>query len=390
MTDDGYHALRESLAAGLLADGDLRPGPWHEAFVAVPRHPFLLRFFRQTPDLARWEAVDHAYPEWAAMVYQNATWVTQLDDDLERWHTAQTEGSVSGTPTSSSTAPGLMALMLEALDPRDGHSVLEIGTGTGYNAALLSHRLGSAAVTTLDVDPALTCAAAHALGGTGHHPTVVTSDGTAGHPRRAPYDRIIATCSLPTVPRAWIDQTRPGGRILVSLGRSLDVGALSLLTVHADGSATGPFLPQYGSFMPARSTRTQPGRLDTALQQRGETRATSLVYDLDAPWMFSAALLLPGLTWTGFTPADTGLHQDWLLAPDGSWAAHTSATGTVEEHGPRHLWDELEHHHHTWTTHGRPTRENLGLTITPHDRHHLWTANPDNVITALPAPVTAH
>lgn len=65
----------------------------------------------------------------------------------------------------------LMARMLEALDVRDGDRVLEIGTGTGYNAALLCHRVGSHNVVSIDIDPALIAAARSRLASLGHHPT---------------------------------------------------------------------------------------------------------------------------------------------------------------------------------------------------------------------------
>jgi protein-L-isoaspartate O-methyltransferase len=78
--------------------------------------------------------------------------------------------------------PSLMAQMLEALDVRDEHRVLEIGTGTGYNAALLCHRLGSNNVVSIDIDATLVAVAKNRLAALGHHPTLVVGDGTAGLP----------------------------------------------------------------------------------------------------------------------------------------------------------------------------------------------------------------
>ena len=101
-----------------------------------------------------------------------------------------------GELLSSSSQPSLMAKMLAELAVRDGDAVLEIGAGTGYNAALLSHRLGDGLVTTVDLDPEITESARRHLAAAGHHPTVVTGDGARGCPERAPFDRIIATCTL--------------------------------------------------------------------------------------------------------------------------------------------------------------------------------------------------
>src|SRR5690606_16996328 len=193
----------------MIAAGNLRSGPWIAAFTAVPRHLFLRRFFRQSGDLAGWEAISDTDPGAVELIYDAATWVTQLDNDPHRWQTARaSDKPTPGTPTSSSTAPGLMALMLEALDVHDGHRVLEVGTGSGYNAALLCHRLGSSMVATVEVDPAVAGAALDSLRAAGYRPAVAVADGSAGHPEGAPYDRLIATCSATAVPPAWIDQVR--------------------------------------------------------------------------------------------------------------------------------------------------------------------------------------
>lgn len=230
--------LRTKMVEQMIAAGSLRSGPWIAAFSAVPRHLFLRRFFRQSGDLSGWEAVADTDPGAVELIYDGATWVTQLDNDPQRWQTARgSDKPTPGTPTSSSTAPGLMALMLEALDVHDGHRVLEVGTGSGYNAALLCHRLGSSMVVTVEVDPAVAGAALDSLRAAGYRPAVAVADGSAGHPEGSPYDRLIATCSATAVPPAWIDQVRPGGLILTSLYRDLGGGPLVLLHVVGDGQA---------------------------------------------------------------------------------------------------------------------------------------------------------
>jgi protein-L-isoaspartate(D-aspartate) O-methyltransferase len=365
----------------MIAAGSLRSRPWIAAFTAVPRHLFLRRFFRQSGDLSGWEAVSDSDPGALDLIYGGATWVTQLDSDPHRWQAARGGAlPTPGTPTSSSTAPGLMALMLEALDVHDGHRVLEIGTGSGYNAALLSHRLGSSRVVTVEVDPDVSDTARANLHAAGYTPTVAVADGAAGYPEGAPYDRLIATCSTPTVPPVWIDQVRPGGLILTSLHRDLGGGPLILLRV-GDGQAEGRFLPDYGGFMPLRvhppadATRLLDAALDRAAS---DTRPTGLDADLldSTDFGMVAALRLPDVAPIGFTPDGSG-PQRWLLAADGSWACFDETTGTVSQHGSRRLWDELEDIHQQWTRLGAPARERLGLTVTPTGEHRFWLDTPD-------------
>jgi protein-L-isoaspartate(D-aspartate) O-methyltransferase len=362
----------------MMAAGTLRTPRWAHVFATVPRHLFLARFFRQTPDHAGWQAIGEFDPDWAEMVYTDATWVTQLDNDRTRWDTARRTGRPApGVPTSSSTAPGLMALMLEALDLDDGQSVLEIGTGTGYNAALLSHRLGSRLVTTVEVDPAVAEAARLALLACGYTPKLVVGDGAAGHPGGAPYDRIIATCSTATIPPAWVDQLKPGGLLLTNLHRDLGGGALALLRRGDDGRMDGRFLPDYGAFMPVRSDPPADAeqRLEAALATLGSdvnARPTPVGADeLDHPdFGMLAALRLPGVAALWFEP-DTG-PQRWLLAEDGSWACVEQTTQTAAQHGARQLWDEVEHLHQRWSDAAKPARHRFGLTVANSGTHRFW------------------
>lgn len=380
MNDD---PLRAKMVEQMVAAGTLRSEGWIAAFSEVPRHLFLRRFFRQSDDLAGWVPVSDTDPGALELIYDGATWVTQLDNDPHRWQAARGGGEPApGSPTSSSTAPGLMALMLEALDVRDGHRVLEVGTGSGYNAALLCHRLGSGGVATVEVDPAVAGAARESLHAAGYTPTVVVADGAAGYPARSPYDRLIATCSAASVPPAWITQVRPGGLILTSLHRDLGGGPLVLLQVR-DGEAEGRFLPDYGSFMPLRVHPPVDvgGLLDAALAgAAAPPRPTSLGADLldSDDFGMVAALRLPGVASIGFTP-DGGGPQRWLLAADGSWACLDETTGSVSEHGGRRLWAEVERIHEQWVGLGAPARDRLGLTVTGTGEHRYWLDTPDEV-----------
>jgi hypothetical protein len=138
----------EHLVAELDAVGAV-PLAWRKALLAVPRHLFL-------PSQI-WVDDEHGNPQplsrddnpdrWLAAAYRNVPILTQFDDGKTVW--PDTTGELCTSPASK---PELMLRMLTALDVRDGHHVLEIGTGTGYHAALLAARLGAPNVTTMEID----------------------------------------------------------------------------------------------------------------------------------------------------------------------------------------------------------------------------------------------
>jgi len=235
-------ALAERARAALVqtidASGAWRDDPvWREAFTAVPRHLFVPYYYVATERGYERRWGEHPDPgeraEWLRGAYADVPLATRLRD---------------GELVSSSSQPSLMARMLTALRIEDGNRVLEIGAGTGYNAALLAHRLGDdALVTTVDLDPEITESARRHLAAAGHRPAVVTGDGARGVAERAPFDRIVATCALPSIPRAWLAQCTPGGRILAPVATGLVV-----LTVRDAAHAEGRFLATPAYFVPLR------------------------------------------------------------------------------------------------------------------------------------------
>ncbi|MFF7975642.1 methyltransferase domain-containing protein [Streptomyces sp. NPDC007905] len=244
-------AARAALVAEIDAEGAWDEDPvWREAFAQVPRHLFVPYYYvgvRRGYERRWGESPDpEARERWVRGAYADVPLATRLRD---------------GELLSSSSQPSLMARMLVALRVADGDRVLEVGAGTGYNAALLAHRLGDDdLVTTVDLEPEITESAARHLAAAGYHPVVVTGDGARGVPERAPFDRIIATCALPTVPRAWLAQCRRGARILTPLATGL-----LTLTVHDAGHAEGRFLPTAAYFVPLRGAGSaEPEAADVA------------------------------------------------------------------------------------------------------------------------------
>jgi protein-L-isoaspartate O-methyltransferase len=208
--------------------------------------------YDQDPDTGEWLTHDASDPAWQERIYAKRGLFTKIGEGTGSWGTA-----VVGL--SSTSTPGLMTRLLETLDIHEGHDVLEIGTGTGYNAALLAHRLGAEHVFSVDIDRELVDLVRDRLARIGYRPTLVVADGADGLPEHAPYDRIIATCSVPAIPWAWLEQTRVGGLILADLKLSVHAGNLVLLTRLA-GRAEGRFdAPGPDSWRCARMSQ-QPRR----------------------------------------------------------------------------------------------------------------------------------
>jgi len=121
----------------------------------------------------------------------------------------------------TTSQPSLIALMVEALRPREGLRVLEIGTGYGYEAAVLAAT--GAAVWTVDVFPALATAAAANLAALGVGSVRVRAgDGSLGWPEEEPFDAVIVAARCDAVPPALVDQLAEGGRLVAPVGREWD------------------------------------------------------------------------------------------------------------------------------------------------------------------------
>jgi protein-L-isoaspartate(D-aspartate) O-methyltransferase len=178
-----------------------------------------------------------------------------------RLHTAGAE-IYEAQPSSSSTQPSVMAAKLEALDLRPGQRLLEIGTGTGYNTALLAQIVGgTGCVITVEIEKQLAETAARRLESIGlAQVRVRCADGWLGYPACAPYERIIATASCETVPIAWMKQLATSGILVMNLvSRDHFLSVLVRLVKQADGTLSGVTLPTGASFMGLRSA-TPPDR----------------------------------------------------------------------------------------------------------------------------------
>lgn len=376
-------------ATGLTAGGWLTPD-WADAWKRVDRAAFVPdRVWVPAPD--GYHRLDrHDDPmRWRGLVHTDTALITQVENG-----TAAPQFSLH--PTSSASMPRMVASMLAHLDVREEHRVLEIGTGVGITAALLATRLGDAAVVSVELDPAVAADARAALHRAGLRPRLIVGDGTRGSAEHAPYDRVLSTFSVHTIPPAWIAQTRPGGRIVTPWGSALYNGVLIALDVATDpdGSprASGPVVGD-AAFMWERGQGVRGGVMDTVREHDLGTAGTTtldprpLVDDRDAA--FCTGLLVPGVRRSIGRPAgaargDDGEFTLWLVDADThSWACvdHTPGADVFETatHGPRPILDEIEAALAWWIEHGRPERTRFGVTATPGTQT-PWLDDPANTL----------
>ncbi|MFC8079199.1 methyltransferase domain-containing protein [Streptomyces sp. NPDC057307] len=363
---------RQRLAETLRSKGVL-PLEWRDTVAFVDRGLFI-------PGVI--EGGDFATdPEsWLRAVYSDAPVVTQVNDG---------EGTPEGAfrlSTSSSSMPSIMLEMLSLLDVRDEQRVLEIGTGTGYNAAWLSHRLGEANVTSVELDAAVLSTARENLKRAGFHPTTVLGNGRDGHQRGAPYDRVICTCTVREVPLAWLEQC-PNGRIVTPWGSSFFNGSYATLDV-VEGKAQGAF-SGYPAFMWDRTQRAGAGRVrDLYHQEEGERSSTDIAPQnviQDDPAFFIGLSVTDA--WYRWCDSDDGSGEAtlWVFSDDRkSWAtvdyAPDAETYEVEQYGPRALWGETRAAFLGWHELEKPERSRFGLSVDARDGQRVWLDGPDNVV----------
>jgi protein-L-isoaspartate(D-aspartate) O-methyltransferase len=375
MSDWRFYALR--LADQLHASGDLRTPAWHAAIAETPRHILVPTVYEPQEQCygsqadVRLNAADHL-----ELVYSTTTLVTAVVPNKY--------GSLMAV--SSSTKPDLMVRMLETLDIRDGQRILEIGTGTGYNAALLAHRLGDDNVFSVDIDPELVDTARRRLARVGRHPHFAAGDGADGWPPHAPYHRILCTCAVRRIPWAWYDQLTPGGQLLVDF--KPQGGNLVLLQKKAD-RLEGRFTARYAAFMAMRQhenlddRRTLPWQPELPLDRQRTTttpaeppsvvgflRSVMSTIQLRRRYTFDDQTRQPtAVTLT----AEDGSCCDVELTPDNTGAR------TVREGGPTPLWAEIERAYQQWHDWGEPGWDRVGITVTP-QAWTVWVDEPHNII----------
>lgn len=366
----------------LVAGGRIRTAAVERAFRVVPRHLFL-------PDIPLEQA------------YQDEAVATKWQD---------------GVAISSASQPAMMAIMLEQLEARPGHRVLEVGAGTGYNAALLAELVApGGAVVAVDIDDDLTRGAAGHLRSAGAGPvTLATRDGALGYPELAPYDRVVLTVGSWDVQPAWWRQLAPGGRLLLPLSvhgsqlsvaldlvdgpephlRSVSVRSCAFVRLRGAGAGPEPsrLVDDDLAVQGAAGDGWDPGGLPELLGRPEPDRAVPLrlraidLWDGLGLWLTvherDACRFLVGSASERYRslallPAGSVGGTLGLVGPDGL-ALLVPGDGAVRAGGPRHpvairpygpggaaLADRLAGSLRGWVAAGRPSAAQLRIRVYP-------------------------
>ncbi|WP_274562758.1 methyltransferase domain-containing protein [Streptomyces spiramyceticus] len=364
--------------------GDALSSDWAPTFAAVPRSAFLPE--RMWPfDMGAGKSVAISKRDdpaaWMEYADSDVPIVTQWDDGA---HNGAEPGEVS---TSSASMPSVVFRMLRDLDVQPSHRAMEIGTGTGWNAALLAHRLGAQNVVTIEVDGTVAEQARTALERFGLPARVVHGDGFKGFQEGAPYDRIIATCGLRFIPFAWVQQSQPEGVIVAPWGTHYSNGdAVARLVVTDDGeSATGAFTGPV-EFMKLRAQRRPPvdhdeyvtGSVADGDESSTDISETEFIGEQFGPQRFALGLRIRNCCHTVAEKHD-GARPVWFYGlDDRSWACVMFRDGKnarVWQFGPRRLWDEAEAAFRWWEGEGKPGHERFGLTVNAEGQS-VWLDDP--------------
>jgi protein-L-isoaspartate(D-aspartate) O-methyltransferase len=345
MTIDDYLA---AYTQRLVDAGAIATPAVERAFRTVRRDRCVPAFYQSASKRITVPQDDTPPADALEAIYDDNALLTRLPDEDAR-------------SASSTSQPSLMARMLEALDLQPGHRTLEVGAGTGYNAALIT-TITTAPVTSIDVQPDVVDDARQAIQrlGLDHDVTVLAADGYLGHPDAAPYQRIIVTVACTGISPRWVDQLATDGRVLAPIAHG---GDHPLLDVQlTDGGPVGrPVL--WTGFM----------RASGPLYQWPDPRRPLIVNPLPEADFTSHDDVLPDLTQSDYDdlryfmatrdPRITdayapNINDDLfdercaLIDPDRGNAFIT--TGTVAITGDLNLLDDIRHLYAEWERLDRP------------------------------------
>jgi protein-L-isoaspartate O-methyltransferase len=351
---------------------------WLDALRAHPRAGFIPERAWAHPDGEYGRLLDRSADraDWEKVVGSDVPIITQVQDGQ-----APIADGGEGGYTSSCSMPSVVAAELELLRLKRDDDVLEVGTGTGWTAALISHYVRHGRVVTVEVDEEVHHRAVRNLACAGSSALPVLGDGMLGHAGAAPYDAVHVTVGSTHASSAWIAQTRPGGTVVFPwMPRwSYHGGAFVALRPLGDGTALGRFGAGC-SFMMVRSQRDGT-RFTLGDDGRRERPARIDPQRLVGEWaaVIVLAATLPDVSCSAGADGGFVLHARTDAA-----AAHVAwdeeaGDWTVRHGGDRDLYAEAEEAFTRWLALGSPAPERFGYTSTP-DGDTIWLDTPANVI----------
>jgi len=223
---------------GLKASGAIASAAVERAFRTVERHRLLETFYYRDAESFRTIEHDPAHPrrDHLALIYADTALATRR---------------IGGLPASSTSQASLVARMLELLDLGEGMKILEVGAGTGYNAALLAEVVGGQhLVVTVDVLEDVVDQTRRLLAGAGYPQIrVLLRDGFEGAAEEAPFDRIVATVGCSDLSPHWAEQLADDGTMLVPLAQA---SGHPLVLVRKDGGTLRGRMAERTGFIPVR------------------------------------------------------------------------------------------------------------------------------------------
>jgi protein-L-isoaspartate O-methyltransferase len=318
------------------------------AFDAHPRHRFIPDMV--WPDATGLPLYRTADPErWARLVYSTDAVTTQANDG---------GSGPRNEPSSSSSAPQVMADMIAAAGIDEGMHVLEVGTGTGWNAAILSELVGrKGSVTSVEIDPGVAALARERLTGTG-----VTVRTAATPPTGEVYDAVIATCAVTHIPTSWLDALAKNAPLVLPWSPHPAAHSTPIVALRQGTPATGPFVRE-GAFMRDRTQR--PGDLPfPGLGQPPTPLAPFPVGSVEligSGMMTQLLLMLPEVRLgTGLRPFQGEPGRIVWMGTGQSWA-YLWPDGTVTGGGDRALGEELADSYQRLQAAGLPDLGNFTL-----------------------------
>ena len=339
-----------------------------QAFLSAPRAHFV-PFYLVQEQPGIWKRYDTTNE-----VYQDKALVTKINE--------------KGHPCSSSSMPSIMAAMLEALDVSVGSRVLEIGTGTGYNAALLAEMVGpSGHVVSVDIDRELAVSASLRLKEAGYSWVQVdAANGLESSGSEQFYDRIIVTGGYPSIPHTWITQLAVEGVLVGNLLGSLAT-PLFRLVKQADGTMRGRLLTTSAFFMSlyghggSISPRVDVARFEVLpCIEQGETSIDMVHVMYDPSFCLFLESRLPCvercLRYRGGSPKNIGTGLIWketllTLSPLQEEEGTSALNWRVEVQGQVPLWSVIQAQYEQWLDQGKPPVNRYLLNVSSEGIYHL-------------------